>query len=375
MNDTTCSTTAFSRLSALMLKELRQIMRDKRLVFLLFFPPTIQLAIYGLALNPVVTDLPLVVVDEARSTASRELIDKMTESHAFKLVKATTNDREADALLGKGRAVLEMNIPPSFQRELDAGHAPTVQLIVNAADAFSSGLASSYAKQAITTFRPRDSVRHPLIRPAITFVYNPGLVSSWFFTTGMLGMVLMMTSSMLAAGVVGREKDSGTLEQLLMTPASTSEILTAKIVPLFFLLFIDVLLGVLCARLIFGIPFNGSFLLFLACAGLYLIVGIGIGVLLATVSKNQQQAQLLSFFVNLPIIQLSGSVAPFESMPPLCQKISWFNPLRHFTEIVRAIVLRGAGVDAIWPHMIMLAAIAVVIFAVSITLFRKRVIS
>lgn len=203
-------------------------------------------------------------------------------------------------------------------------------------------------------------------------LYNPGLISSWFFVPGMIGVVLTLIGSLVSSATVVREKDSGTLEQLLMTPAEAWEILLAKIVPLFVLLMGDVLLAVSVGRLVFGVPFRGSLPIFLALSGLYVFVGIGVGILLATISKNQQQVFLLSFFFNLPLIQLSGAIAPIETMPILFQYLSLLNPLRHYVAIVRGMLLKGVGLEVLWPHAIALLLFAIILLSVSVNQFRRQ---
>jgi ABC-2 type transport system permease protein len=205
-----------------------------------------------------------------------------------------------------------------------------------------------------------------------TFLYNPGLLSSWFFVPGVLGLVLTLISSLVSSVTVVREKDTGTLEQLLMTPAEAWEILLAKIVPLFVLLMGDVFLALSVGRLVFGVPFRGNFPLFLGLSALYLFVGIGIGIMLATVCRTQQQVVLTSFFVNLPLIQLSGAIAPIESMPTVFKYLSLLNPLRHYVAIVRGILLKGVGLGVLWPNAIALFFFAVVLLSVSINRFRTQ---
>ena len=186
------------------------------------------------------------------------------------------------------------------------------------------------------------------VQPQVRFLYNPGLISSWFFVPGVIGIVLTLTGSLVSSVTLIREKDVGTLEQLLMTPAAEWEILLAKIVPLFILLMGDVLLASGISRLVFNLPFRGNFALFLLLSGLYLFVCIGLGLLLATLSRTQQQVILTSFFFNVPIIQLSGAIAPIESMPSVFRFLSFFDPLRHYVAINRSLILKGVGLGEIW---------------------------
>jgi ABC-2 type transport system permease protein len=187
-----------------------------------------------------------------------------------------------------------------------------------------------------------------------------------------MGLVLTLIASLVSAVALVREKDTGTLEQLLMTPASAWEILLAKIVPLFLLLQVDVALALVLGRTVFGLPFRGHLPLFLLLSGLYLFVGIGIGTLLATVCRSQQQVLLTAFFINLPVVQTSGAIAPIESMPAFFQTISLLNPLRHYITIVRGMQLKGVGLEALWPHALALLLMAMALMAFSVSRFRSQ---
>jgi len=256
---------------------------------------------------------------------------------------------------------------------------------VDGVDANTAGIASGYIRQIVNQYsrqlgppigssqssRTRPS-QSPLIEPQVKFLYNPGLVSSWFFVPGVLATVLLLTSTLVSSATVAREKDTGMLEQLLMTPAAGWEILLAKVVPLFVLLIGDVILALSVGRLIFGVPLRGNFLFFLVISSLYVFVGIGIGILLATISRSQQQAQLTSFFINLPLIQLSGALAPIDSMPLAFQYLSLLNPLRHFVAIARGVLLKGIGFSVLWPNVLALSIFTIVLLTVSMNRFRAQ---
>jgi ABC-2 type transport system permease protein len=250
-------------------------------------------------------------------------------------------------------------------------------VLVDGVNANTAGIASGYISQMLQQYGLRlqqstpAAIRLP-IDPEVVFLYNPGLISSWFFVPGVMGLVLTLIGSLVSAITLVREKDTGTLEQLLMTPASAWEILVAKTVPLFVLLMGDVLLALTLGRLIFGLPFRGSFSLFLLLSGLYMFVGVGVGTLLATICQSQQQVVLSTFFINLPMIQTSGAIAPIETMPTFFKIFSWFNPLRHYIAIVRGILLKGVGLAELWPHVIMLVIFGGTLLAISSHQFRRQ---
>lgn len=359
---------------ALAIKEINQILRNKQLLFLLLFPPTVQLLLYGFTLNPDVRHIPLGIVDYANTSASRELIAAVTENHLFVTKDYSNSQQELGKQVEQGKVTAGLVIPPEFDRDLSQNRTAQVQVLLDGVDANTAGIAGGYISQIITHYsRQLEAIRAPaLVEPKAVFLYNPGLISSWFFVPGMIGVVLTLIGSLVSSATVVREKDSGTLEQLLMTPAEGWEILLAKIVPLFVLLMGDVLLALGVGRVVFGVPFRGSLPLFLVLSGLYVFVGIGIGILLATISKNQQQVFLLSFFFNLPLIQLSGAIAPIETMPTLFQYLSLLNPLRHYVAIVRGMLLKGVGLEVLWPHAIALFLFATLLLSVSINRFRSQ---
>lgn len=365
-----------SRLWSLAVKEINQILRDKSLLFFLVFPPTIQLLIYGFALNPDVKYLKLGIVDYAQTYESRELASALTENNIFALEENLINEKKLDEDVREGQLTVGLVIPPDFQRKLSQEKTAEVQVLIDGVDANTAGIASGYIKQILEHYNRRldPSQLLPLVQPKTQFLYNPGLTGSWFFVPGMMGVVLTLISSLVSAGTLIREKDSGTIEQLLMTPAGAWEILAAKIIPLFVLLMGDVGIALLVASLVFHVPCRGNLLLFLALSGLYIFVGMGIGIMLATIARTQQQAFLISFFINLPLIQLSGAIAPVESMPLFFQYLSLLNPLRHYVKIVRGIMLKGVGLEVLYPQAIALLFFATVILSISISRFRRQLV-
>ncbi len=204
------------------------------------------------------------------------------------------------------------------------------------------------------------------------FLYNPGLVNAWFIVTGTFGVLLILNGSLVASTAMIKERERGTMEQLLMTPASTSDIVIAKISPLFVMLIVMALMAVGIMRLFFAVPVRGSMLLVILSAALCILCGIGIGTFVATITKSAQQAQMTAFFINPPLATLSGSLTPVEAMPPWMQPITWLNPIRHFGIIARATLMKGSGIDVLWPNFLALIGFAVVLVSLSIWRFRKQ---
>ena len=382
-----------SRLWALVLKESREILRNKYLLFLLLVPPTIQLLILGGALDPQVRSLSLATVDHAQTKQSRDLVAELTNSGVFLPNTYVADEHVLSRQLEKGQLNVGIVIPFDFTADLNRGKSANIQVLMDGADAYTAGIASSYVLRTIHEFKPDAVATNPalskisvpntknahrqsqtLIDPRIDILYNPGQVSSWFFIPGILGACLTLTGTLVASATVLRERESGTMEQLLMTPSSSWEILLAKIIPLVIFLMGDVCLAIGAARIIFGLPFRGNLILFLIASSLYAFVGIGLGMMLGSMCRSQRQAQLASFFINIPLILLSGTVVPLDTMPWILQTLSLVDPLRYYTLIARSIILKGATLSMLWQQLVFLALSAILVLAVSANRFRRQLV-
>jgi len=363
-----------SKLFALIIKEIRQILRNRQLIFLLLFPPTMQLLIFGLALSPDVKNLPISVVDYNQTRESWEFVSALKENDIFDFKGYQSDAKTLSQQVRQGNLSIGLIIPEDFQRQIKQDKTAEIQVLIDGVDANSAGIAQGYIKQIINNYNKKISDSHiqPLISNQVIFLYNQGLTSSWFFVPGVIGLVLTLTGILISALTVIKEKDVGTLEQLLMTPAAAWEILLAKIIPLFVLLLGDLLLASALSKLVFHLPFRGNFLVFVLLSGLYIFVCIGLGILLATLVKTQQQISLLSFFFNIPIIQLSGAIAPTESMPIFFKTLSFLDPLRHYIEISRTLILKDVGIESLWPQTIALMIFAILVLSLSIFRFRRQ---
>ncbi|MCW5823102.1 MAG: ABC transporter permease [Cyanobacteria bacterium TGS_CYA1] len=364
------------QLKALIRKELRQIFRDRELLFLLLFMPVMQITLYSFALSPEVEHLRLGVIDYSNSTTSRELIGNLVSNMVFDLKDAGANEDQLANKVKGGKLEAGMIIPPELQRHLKSGNATKVQIFLDGVDANTAGIAGGYISQILAAFNNKlqSGSQSPksAVQPKVTYLYNSGLESRWFFVPGVLALVLNLVSTLVSSAAVVREKDTGTLEQLLMTPVSSFQILAAKVIPLSAVLMVNVLISLFVAVVFYGVPFRGNFFLFMAVSFLAIIVGISIGIALAAYSANQRQSLLTSFFINLPVIQLSGALSPIESMPQFWQDLSCLDPLRYYVTCVKAIMLKGVGFQAIWPNVVILAVFAIVFLSLSSARFRKQ---
>ncbi len=363
-----------SRLWALILKEFRQTLRNKLLLYLLLVPPTVQLIVLGASLDPELHHVRLGIYDQSKTASSRQFKDQLTAAGTFSLAADCNSESELATLLESGKISAAVIIPPDFEKELAKNKSASVQTLLDGADAYTANVASGYIRKTMSEFHPEHiaPAEKPLISMTTNMMYNPGLRASWYLVPGVLGATLTLIGTLVSSAVILREKELGTLEQLLMTPASEWEVILAKIIPLFVLLLSDVAIAIFLCQIIFGLPFRGNPILFYLGASLYISICIGFGMFLGTLCKSQRQAQLCSFFINIPLIQLSGSVVPFESMPVFLQQLSCLDPLRYFTYFARAVLLKGAGLELLWPYIATLAFASVLILSASMLRFRRQ---
>jgi ABC-2 type transport system permease protein len=376
------------RLRSLIKKEFNQITRDRRLQISLILPPVLQLTLFGFALSASVSDVRLAVVDDSRTPESRELISTLTESKSFKLAGYYTSVDQLGDAVSRGSADAGVVVPYDYARDLARKRPTTVQFLLNATNANTAEISRAYAEGVIQTYNAglaqqgvriavqpnpqSDLARIGQVQLQPAFIFNPGLVDSWFIVTGVLGLLLILNSSIVASAAMVREREAGTIEQLLMSPATTTEIIIAKITPLFFLLSLMMIAAITVIKVVFGVPFHGSLPLLLVAGCLCILSGISMGTVIATFSKSAQQAQLTAFFVNPPLSSLSGALNPVEAMPKWLQPFTVFNPVHHFAAIVRGTMLKGGGFMDVWPNFLGLLIFTVVLVSLSIWRFRKQ---
>ena len=376
------------RIRALVTKEFNQIRRDRRLVISLIIPPLLQLTLFGYALSASVSDLRLGIVDESRTSESRELIAALTESRSFRLGGYFPSSGKLGDAISQGRADAGVVIPYDFARDLRRGRATTVQVVLNAMNANTATIGQGYVEGVIQSYNQRlrragvsggvepialnGARRRGEVRLVPTYLYNPGLVDSWFIATGVFGLLIILNSSLIASAAMVKEREAGTVEQLLMSPASTAEIIVAKLTPLFVLLCMMMLLAITVLGVVFRVPFHGSLPLVLFGGVLCVLSGMSLGTVIATFSRSAQQSQLTAFFVNPPLASLSGALNPVEAMPDWLQPFTVLNPIHHFATIMRSAMLKGSGLATLWPNALALAVFTLVFVSLSVWRFRKQ---
>ncbi len=370
------------RLAAIIIKEFVQLWRDPRTLYLALLMPVVQLLLFGYAITTEVEHLPTVVFDQSQTQESRALLARFANSRLFDLRGTAANLQAVQAQIDHGYARVGIVIPPDFATAMQEGRTAEVQVIIDASDPLVARSALSTA-EAIGQVASLEIIGRLIARAGLPTEglpleirsrawYNPDLRSVNFMVPGLLAVVLQMLTMMLTAVAIVRERELGTLEQLVATPIRKTELMLGKILPYVTLGYADITLALLIAAFWFRVPIRGSLLLLYALALIFYLATLGQGILISTISRTQRQAMQGSFFLFLPTILLSGFMFPREGMPLIIQWIGYGLPLTYFLIIVRGIILKGVGFFALWNQILPLAVLGLVFFTVSVLRFQKR---
>jgi ABC-2 type transport system permease protein len=362
-------------------KEFLQIRRDLRMIPVIFVSPVVQITVFGFAVNTDVTKVPLVLVDQDRSATSRDFVSRFADSGYFEVVASEEGADGAERWLAVGRAQLGLVLPPGFGAALGSGRTAALQVIADGSDAASANIALGYASavaqgygaeiQARRLRAERSAIAGVGLEPRV--FYNPDLRSRWFYVPAVLAMVLLVMTLLLSAMGVVREKEIGTMEQLIVTPIRPWQLLVGKLAPFAIIGVVQVFLVTGVTIFGFGVPLRGSFLVLLGLSGLFILSTLGLGLLVSTVVQNQQQAMMgAALALMMPMILLSGLIFPIENMPPAIQVVTYAIPLRYYAEIIRGVFLRGSGLAVLWPQAAALLGMGLAILTVATLRFRKR---
>jgi ABC-2 type transport system permease protein len=364
-------------------KEFLQLRRDRKMIPVIFVAPVVQIVVFGFAVNTDVTNVPTVLVDQDRSTASRDLVTRFVESGYFEVVGTGERADDVDRWLVRSEAQLGLVIGQGFGSALASGRPAAVQLVVDGTDAATANVALGYASSLVAevgeaTLERRLAALPRSARPGTTVLvprvfYNPDLKSRWFYVPAVLAMILMVMTLLLSAMGVVREKEIGTMEQIIVTPIRPWQLLVGKLLPFALIGVFQMCLATAVTVFGFGVPLRGSFPLLLGLTLLFILTNLGLGLLISTVVDNQQQAMMGAVFGGMvPMIYLSGLMFPIENMPRAIQLVTYLIPLRYYAEIIRGVFLRGSGLDVLWPEAAALLGMGVTILAVASFRFRKR---
>jgi ABC-2 type transport system permease protein len=372
-----------ARLLHIMRKELIELRQDPRLFGVLIVAPIVQLTMLGYAATTDIRNVPIVVVDQDRSSESRELVSRFTSAGHFQLVDVLSSVSDVDRYLDSGDAWMALAIPADYSERLRAGAPASVQVVADGTDANSTNVAlghagslvSSYARELVgrSASGAARGTGTPLVSADVRVWFNPELESRHFMIPGILALLLLLVTTNLSSMAIVREKELGTLEQLNVTPIARWELIAGKLLPYAAIGMLDVLLVVAVAVGWFEVPLRGSFALLLGLCGVYLLTTLGLGLFVSTISSTQQQAMMTSsFFFLIPMVFLSGFVFPIENMPAAIQPITYLIPLRYFLVILRGIFLKGVGLETLWPQALALLGWGVAILTLATLRSTKR---
>jgi len=361
---------------AMLRKEFIQMRRDRLTLAMLIGIPTIQLALFGYAIQTEVRHLPTIVLDESKSAESRRLIQTMLNTGNFDLVGMVQDRNELAAVIGRGQARAAIVIPPEFERNVKRGREADAQVIVDAADPLGSSAAISGAAQAGMERTVELLGSKGLAPPVLVSVrpwYNPGLRSAVYIVPGIIGVLLSMTMVVIASIAIVRERERGTLEQLVVTPIGKTSLMLGKIVPFLLVGYVQITVILLLGRLLFHVPIRGDLATLYLIALPFIVASLAIGLFVSTLVRTQAQAMQLGFLFLLPNILLSGFMFPREAMPGPAQWIGAALPLTYFLRVLRGILLRGTGWDAFYKEALILVGFSVVLIGLSVQRFHKTV--
>lgn len=364
-------------------KELLQTARDRRMLGIILVAPLVQLFLFGYAVSTDVTHIRAAVYDEDRTATSRAFVDRFIRSGYFIYAYALDEPAQIDHVLDAGRAQVVLHIPRGFAEDISRRRPAPLQTILDGSDSMTARIVAGYVDGVVRRYGAEIAVtrlahlqttvpRLPGIEGRLRVWYNPELTSTHFMVPGVLCLILLIVTMMMTSLAIVKEKEIGTLEQLVVTPITAAELMVGKTLPYLLVGFIDMVLVLVFATLWFHVRVAGSMTLLFALSSLFLLTGLGTGIFISTISQTQQEATLTTVFFLLPSILLSGYIFPIENMPHSLQWITYFVPLRYFLEIIRGIFLKGSGFTDLWVQVLALTAFGLVILTLSAWRFHKR---
>ena len=371
------------RILHLVRKELLQLRRDPQMLRIVFMAPLFQLFVFGYAVTTDVKHVATALLDQDRSLQSRELAERFVRSGYFDIVRRPDGPAAVDALLDDGTVQAALVIPLGFAADLAAERTARVQLLIDGSDSMTAGMVSGYAGGVAGEYSARIAAerlermrarvqRVPAVEERTRVWYNPELKSVNYMVPGVVSMILFLVTMLLTSMAIVKEREIGTLEQLVVTPITPAELIAGKTLPYIAIGFIDMLLVLALSTFWFRVPIAGSVVLLFALAIVFIFTSLGLGLFISTISLTQQQAMMTTFFIMLPSILLSGFMFPIANMPRIIQHATLLIPLRYFLVIVRGIFLKGNGIAILWPQVAVLLVFGVAILGLSALRFRKR---
>jgi len=375
-----------ARLLPLIKKEFIQIFRTKPMLAFIFMVPLVQTLIMGYAVTTEVTRVPIVICDQERSQQSRQLIQSINQTEYFDIVLITSEYNRIQTIMDHGRATAALVIPPDFTRQMRENQVPVIQAIMDGSNSntaqvaigYLQGLMGKYSEQ-LQVWHPNDvryyGTMHPPVRinSELRVWYNPNFENTFFMVPGIIGLIIAFSTLILTAVSIVREREVGTLEQLMVTPLKSWQIIVGKITPFALLGFVEIVIVMVAGKIYFMIPMRGSFLLLFFVSFLMLLTTLGLGLFVSSITRTQQQSMFVAWFFLIFIILMSGFFFPIENMPAWLQRLTLLDPLRYYIACLRGIFLKGAGFEALLPQILALAGYGLVIIILSSLSFQKRI--
>jgi ABC-2 type transport system permease protein len=376
-----------TRILAIAKKEVIQLFHEKRTLPMIFVLPAIMVVLFGYVAGADIKNVKFAVVDRDKTAISREIVAKIEHSRFFINQGLVTNEAQMGQLLDAGKIKIGLIIPVGFEQDIHSNAGPQLQVLIDGTDSNTATIAQNYFLSIINSMGQQiantrllkmggnlSSIGSVALNFNYHVYYNPELRATYYMVPGVTVMVLLLITTMLTALSIVKEKELGTIEQIMVTPVKSWEFILGKLLPFPFIGMLDVLLVGLVAGLWFGVPIRGSIILLLGCSALFLMTTLGLGLLISTISSTQQQAMLSTMFILIPNILLSGFVSPIANMPKALQWLTYIIPARYFIEIIRGIYLKGIGIRYLFPQMLALALIGILILGYSIKGFRKQLV-
>jgi ABC-2 type transport system permease protein len=360
----------WERIRTILRKELLQVLREPRLRIMVILPPIMQLIIFGFAVNLDVENARVAWWDQDRSTASRELGAVLENSRYFRVTVRPETEAEAQLLLDRGDVLSVIRVGPGFGDEIARGRTGQVQVLMDGTNSNDAGIVAAYVTRVVSNLARGQ--RESPVRIEQRAWFNEELKSRNYFVPGVVMNIITLITLMLTAMAIVREKELGTMEQLMVTPVRPLELMLGKTIPFAMIGLFDMGLAVGTALVVFEVPFRGTAGMLVGSSMVFLLSTLGTGLFLSTISRTQQQAMMSAFFFFTPAFMLSGFTFPIRNMPEIIQWVTYLNPLRYFIEVLRGVFLKGVGVEVLWPQLGALATIGVVILLASAARFRKR---
>jgi len=371
------------RIRGMLIKEFIQVFRDKRTRFVLFGPPIIQMLVFGYAATLDIEHVPTAVLDFDNSQVSRDLISRFTASPYFDVRARLEDHRQIGKLIDRGDVIIALQINAGFAQDIRKGQTAHLQVIVDSSNSNTALIAVGYVNQIASRFSQDYQTEHllrtsPLLLSQLPRIvlehrpwFNADLHSQWFFVPGIIGNLVLVMVVTLTAFAVVREREIGTLEQIMVTPIGRLEFILGKTVPFFLVGLLDTVFISLVGTFWFGVPFRGSIWVLALGAILFILCMLGTGLFISTISKTQQQAMVAGFFFIMPAIIFSGFGTPISSMPEFLQQFTYLNPLRYFLDVLRGVYLKGVGLEALWPQMAAMGVFGIIMLTISVMRFQK----